>query len=75
MPKIIYSIKCKKCNIFYIGQTEKTFKNRIREHLNNIANFNKTEKLYLHFRNCGMKYFSCFVIEKVLNKNKRDVVV
>ena len=68
---IIYVIYCKQCNKFYIGQTENTVHHRISEHLNNIINFTKTEKLYVHFRQCGTINFKCFILESIKNKIKR----
>jgi hypothetical protein len=37
---IIYIICCFKCNYFYIGESGRTVKDRIYEHLRNIKNFN-----------------------------------
>ena len=34
--EIIYIINCMKCNVFYIGESKRATKDRIREHLNNI---------------------------------------
>ena len=36
---IIYFIKCKKCNYFYIGESSRTAKERLGEHLYYIKNF------------------------------------
>jgi hypothetical protein len=32
----IYQIKCKDCSMKYVGQTERTFKIRYKEHINEI---------------------------------------
>ena len=37
--EVVYIIKCKKCPYFYIGQTSKTVKDRIYQHLNSIRSF------------------------------------
>lgn len=37
----VYIIKCKKCNLFYIGETSKNCKTRISQHLNSISRFKK----------------------------------
>ena len=37
--KFVYIIKCKRCSYFYIGQSSKTVKDRISQHLNSIRNF------------------------------------
>ena len=68
---VVYAICCKSCQQFYIGQTERKFNDRLREHLDNIGNFNKKEKLYLHFRQCGTINFSCFILDKIPNAIKR----
>jgi hypothetical protein len=52
---IIYIIMCTKCNIFYIGETDKTLNERIRQHINHIINFKPYLKYYnkevpKHFR-------------------------
>ncbi|RNA33019.1 hypothetical protein BpHYR1_011025 [Brachionus plicatilis] len=33
IQKIIFKLQFKKCNLFYIGQTKRSFNTRIREHL------------------------------------------
>jgi hypothetical protein len=38
---IIYLIACKKCHMFYIGESGRTVKTRFYEHLNNISNYKK----------------------------------
>jgi hypothetical protein len=38
---IIYVIICKKCNLFYIGESGRSAKVRLSEHLNNIDNYIK----------------------------------
>ena len=44
---------CIKCNIFYIGQTGRTFSKRFREHVTNICNFKPlimlNSELSIHF--------------------------
>ena len=37
--KIIYIIKCNKCNFYYIGESKRTVKARISEHLRSIKFF------------------------------------
>jgi hypothetical protein len=36
---IIYIIICIKCNLFYVGETEKSLETRIRQHINHIKKF------------------------------------
>ena len=52
---IIYIIICKKCNVFYIGETNTSLRNRISQHINHIINFKPYLKYYnkevpKHFR-------------------------
>ena len=37
---IIYIIICCKCNLFYIGESSKSLRERISQHINHILNFN-----------------------------------
>ena len=60
----IYIIICKKCNVFYIGESKRKVKDRLNEHIRNIKNFkinlnesliniaNKTE-VAIHFNERG----------------------
>jgi hypothetical protein len=41
---IVYEVVCGICNVSYIGETHRTFKTRIQEHLTS-----KTSKVYQHF--------------------------
>jgi hypothetical protein len=57
---IIYIIICLKCNIFYIGETCKTLKERFKQHLNYILNFKPYKKYHdkevpRHFRSNNHK--------------------
>jgi hypothetical protein len=52
---VIYIIICKKCNLFYVGETSDTLKARISQHLNHILKFKPYEKYHdkevaRHFR-------------------------
>src|SRR5690606_8900332 len=38
---IVYIICCNKCKIYYIGESKRRVKDRIKEHIYNINNFNK----------------------------------
>lgn len=65
---VIYLIKCNKCNIHYIGQTQ-SFYHRIMQHINAIKR-HQTGILYSHFVLCGLNNFNCFVID---HNNCKDV--
>ena len=47
----IYIIKCKLCNAFYIGETARSVKTRIKEHLSNIKKLNKDIRRSISFVN------------------------
>ena len=60
---IIYLITCKRCNIYYIGESQKIANKRLFEHIKNILNFNhdldraicnldKQSEVAIHF-NCS----------------------
>jgi hypothetical protein len=36
---VVYIIICKKCNLYYVGQTSRSFQVRIKEHIHSIKNF------------------------------------
>ena len=46
---VIYLIECSKCTQQYVGQTGRSFKERIREHLGYIRNFKTSEPTGSHF--------------------------
>jgi hypothetical protein len=54
----------------YVGQTNRTLKRRISEHLSDVSNHRRTP-VGLHFRTCGIDGFSFFAIEGVPNNSKR----
>lgn len=50
----VYVIKCKICNLFYIGETKKEVKKRIFEHIYNIGYFKKNVmKSLINFNRCS----------------------
>jgi hypothetical protein len=50
----IYIIHCKRCNIFYIGESSRTVKLRIGEHIKGIVNFQKNLQNHLaNLSNCS----------------------
>ena len=54
---LVYIIMCIKCHVFYIGETSKTLKVRISQHLNCIKRFvpyfNVENEVAFHFRKIG----------------------
>jgi hypothetical protein len=71
---LIYIIICKKCNLFYIGETGKSLKTRISQHLNHIMKFSPFKKYQdkevpKHFRKNGHKlsHFKVCIFRSDLN--------
>ena len=68
---IIYIIICNKCNVFYIGESERSVNKRMSEHINNIVtfgknlaksiiNFDKKSEIAIHFNSTGHNYLEHF---------------
>ena len=77
---IVYIIICLRCNIFYIGETEKTLSFRISQHINHINKFKCFKKYHdkevaNHFNLKGHKitdHFRCCVFNSgFFNAEKR----
>ena len=72
---LVYIIFCMKCKIFYVGETQNTFKQRISQHLDDIYNFipfrRKFDKeVAVHFNLKGHNYlndFKCAIYKDKLN--------
>lgn len=47
-PNIIYLITCRKCHIQYVGETGRTFRERLTDHRSNVKN-NKLTAIGIHF--------------------------
>ena len=52
---IIYLITCTVCGKQYVGETKRTFVERMKEHLRQIKKNNKAQIIYAHF-NCDEKH-------------------
>ena len=67
---LIYRIKCKKCGKEYIGETGRTAKERIENHLTYIRT-NKDQPTGVHFnkKGHGIEYFSWAAFEKINHQN------
>jgi hypothetical protein len=74
---IIYILICKKCNFFYIGESSRTVKERLNEHINNIKKFVPYEKrvnsVSIHFNllNHSLTDFSFVVYDVNLEDTLR----
>ena len=68
---IIYLLGCKKCPQQYIGETERTLKDRFAEHRGYVNTNNQTKTTGVHFNSKGHSVSDMLitVIEKVHNKD------
>lgn len=55
---IVYAIECQHCKLLYVGETGKTLKMTIREHINNIKRGHMDTMLYAPFHNYGIQNFN-----------------
>jgi hypothetical protein len=65
--EVVYIICCKKCRMFYVGQTKRSVKSRINEHLLSIINFKK--RLNTSIAN----YSNLNEISRHFNKNRHSL--
>lgn len=69
----IYCITCKNCQLKYIGQTNNSVHKRILDHIRAIKNKSKI-LLHTHFyTSCGLSDFKYFVIDCVIDNEKRQI--
>ena len=63
---LIYVIKCKNCNLMYVGETSRTLRQRLTEHKSNIKNL-KDVPISNHFNNVckDINYLSIIPVETV----------
>jgi hypothetical protein len=69
---IIYLITCKRCNVQYVGETERRLKDRLNAHRSNITTKQKTA-VAIHFNNYRHSYkdLKIMPIENVTNNSKQ----
>lgn len=74
---VVYVIECSCCGKRYVGQTRRTLRERIQQHLRNLrvhvrSDFPSHSVLYNHFRTvCGPHNFSFFAISRHPNNTTR----
>ena len=68
---VVYCISCKKCNIQYIGKTEREIKTRITEHCGTINNAKVDKTVAEHFNSLGHRLpdFSFTVLENCFKRS------
>ena len=67
----MYLIKCIKCNLIYIGESERQLKDRISEHKGYVRNNKINEPTGEHFNKPGheLSDLKVIVLEKIKNLN------
>ena len=67
---LIYALLCKKCDkIVYVGETERTLKERIDEHKRDIK-YQKEKPIMRHFRNHGVLDLQVAVVARPTGQSK-----
>ena len=54
----VYKIKCEQCDCFYIGQTDRSFKQRLKEHLPAIKTKAQKSSFAQHIVDEGHTFYS-----------------
>ena len=68
---IIYGIVCVKCDrAIYVGETERTLKERISEHMRDIKN-SADKPINCHFQNHNEKNIVYAVLQRLGNENSK----
>lgn len=57
VSNVAYAIQCQHCKTLYVGETGRTLKTRIMEHVNNIKKGHMDNVLYVYFHNYGIQNF------------------
>ena len=70
---VIYLLGCRKCSKQYIGETERTMKERFLEHKNYVNSNNQSKSTGAHFNEKGhaVSDMEITIIEKVYNQDPR----
>ena len=64
---VVYCLRCSNCNIVYVGETKRSLKRRISEHLYNTSQNKGSSLLVSHFQQCKGS-FKIAVLEQVPKK-------
>ena len=68
---VVYCLRCSNCNIVYVGETKRSLKRRISEHLYNISQNNGSSLLVSHFQQCPGN-IKVSVLESVSKRGSSD---
>ena len=63
---VVYVTTCNKCGIQYVGQTKRTFKERMKEHLQSIQNNKEVTGKHYNEQNHSHHDLKVQVVEKVI---------
>jgi hypothetical protein len=71
---LVYALECTVCHKQYVGETKRTFKERIAEHLGDIKNLRLNKPLGKHFNLPGHKFgtIKTFILELI--KSNPDLI-
>lgn len=70
---LVYLAACKTCLCFYVGKTNKSLTDRIREHINDIKKGDVRSALFKHVRITDMNHSCQFLVLQLCKENKRQV--
>jgi hypothetical protein len=71
----VYQLKCLDCYKNYIGQTGRNFKQRYREHINDIRQNKEKSGYSQHILNTGHRYGTIDDTMEILYKNKKGLLL
>jgi hypothetical protein len=69
----IYEMRCKSCNLKYVGQTGRSFRIRYKEHINAIHNKKPTSRYAQHILETGHTYGTIEDTLNILHRNKKGL--
>ena len=64
---IVYGIRCRKCQVLYIGETGKALETRLKQHIYHIKKGNQTCLLYTHYIQHTLENLQIFGVESNFN--------
>ena len=64
-PGVIYLLTCEKCKLQYVGQTGRSFHDRIREHMYSIVKAENAIGIHFNSKGHNHLHMEATVIEKV----------
>lgn len=68
---VVYVIECSFCGMRYVGQTRRSLRERILQHLRSLRGPSHSSALRDHFNACGLQNFSFFAVSRHPNDKTR----